>query len=715
MDARCEQVMLQTIIAMVKEERRATVVFIVPSIDRIKYFLAKWKIRGSLFSAPGMLGVRMKLLSVWIVESEEGCETIPDSVYDRLMVCDAHRVQFDVNARLGFKTKNIIVAGVFITDHKHWFYRFARNKNVTRNQITYEKIVERFPDQLNRVPERTDPAFARDMMLKEDRIGAMKPFRIFARHRLKVATDKGVDYLNKEQCAEIAQWYGADWSSLQDIAPVVSFYASYLQKRYLAIKRMANARGKRRFLLLKYRRGGFSTLEQGLNYAVAAQRPGAQVSTIAHTDKSTERIFRIAKNFYDNDPKAPREVGDSKRHLSFDNGSNFFLGTAGGKSPFRGDTLQRVHGSEVAWWCEGPHQDTEVSKLVAGILGAASNGEIVFETTPNGREWFYHTYKEAKSGKGNWYPIFFRWFDDPANVARAGTYNATEIKDTLKADELELIKQFGLSIPQIAFRRRMQEDYKYLFPQEFPEDDESCFLTSGHCYFNTEVILQKLRGLVPPRRLEIPGGFQTIWEDPKPGRAYVAGTDTSEGIPGADPNGTVILDRETGAPVADLHGYFSPRLLGQHTVRLCRYYNDALLGVERQNHGHAVIQKVEDEGYDRPHFLGGSLFYARREEAKDVRDDLRTSKAGWSTDGQTRPTMLSELSDALLMGHLPARDPNFLGECLSFRLQSNGKFEADAGCHDDYVIKYAIAWQMRKYQRSSVGVEFVDTARDSSI
>jgi hypothetical protein len=126
---------------------------------------------------------------------------------------------------------------------------------------------------------------------------------------------------------------------------------------------------------------------------------------------------------------------------------------------------------------------------------------------------------------------------------------------------------------------------------------------------------------------------------------------------------------------------------------MCKDYNNAMVGIERENHGHAVLQRVVELKYRKPHFRGGPLFYYDRKQ------DVNKSRPGWSTNGLTRPVMLEDLAEAIEQGDMGICDSDFVGECLSFRLQSNGKFEADAGAHDDTVIKWAIAWQMRKHKR----------------
>jgi hypothetical protein len=488
-----------------------------------------------------------------------------------------------------------------------------------------------------------------------------------------------------------------------------------MQRRYLARKRLTRALGKpARFLLLKYRRGGFTTLEQALSYYECATAPGVECATLAHTLSDTQRIFEITQRLHENDPRAPRRLDDSKSKIVLENGSSIFTGTAGGHGFARGATLRRVHGSEVAQWCSGPNQTRDVDDLVAGLVGAASNGEVVLESTPNGVEWFCQTYRDAKRGLNDWTPIFLPWFADRANVALDGTYDALEVQETLTPEEVELVAKHSLTIEQVAWRRAQARSFGRLFKQEFPEDDESCFLTSGICYFSVDVCLLLSKRAPPPIfERQAKGYVERRWEQPVKDVEYVAGCDTSEGIPGCDPNGIGIMRRDTGAQVLSIHGFLSPKALADECARVCTEYNGALLGVERQNHGHAVLQRLREIGFDRPHFRGGSLYYFHRVEHRPgVHESNDSDRPGWDTNSQTRDMMLAELAQAIeesvQVGRVQwPRDVDFLSECMSFRLQSSGKFEADSGAHDDTVIKWAIAWQMRKHRRTSPSVSLV--------
>ncbi len=229
-----------------------------------------------------------------------------------------------------------------------------------------------------------------------------------------------------------------------------------------------------------------------------------------------------------------------------------------------------------------------------------------------------------------------------------------------------------------------------------PEDDVSCFISSGVCYFDVEILLKLLEGMdeTTTYQKHYPGGVEVHWEEPQKDVRYVAGVDTSEGLPGGDNSGIGVLRGDTGAQVASIHGLFNPKELAEHVVRLCGLYNDALVGIERENHGHAVLQEVVRLGYRRPHFRGGPLFYFKRNKA-----DIRESRPGWTTNGETRPIMLSDLADAIENGYIKIHDRMFVSECTSFRRQAGGKFQADSSAHDDSVMKWAIAWQMRQARR----------------
>ena len=53
-------------------------------------------------------------------------------------------------------------------------------------------------------------------------------------------------------------------------------------------------------------------------------------------------------------------------------------------------------------------------------------------------------------------------------------------------EEHELMTKHGLNAGQIAFRREMRSQFRNRFLEEYAENAETCFLTSGNCMFDCE-------------------------------------------------------------------------------------------------------------------------------------------------------------------------------------------------------------------------------------
>lgn len=662
-------------------------------VGRVRELLSTWlRRRPVAFRARsegrGTLSVPTSGGRLWIIDRGADPHRLTIRSLRALYVLGAHEAERSPLVRLPCAEPPTIIVSGQRPPGGHWSGVFGSRAGTRVLELTPEAVAAAFPDQAAVVLGRPQ---------------VREVFLVVARRRLRIRTDKPAELLSAAQRREAEEQLGAGWQSSGDDMPLVSLEVSALQLRYLAMKRLWRRRGRRRFLLLKPRRGGFTTLECANSYALAVSRPNVRGVTLSHTREQTERAFETITTFHQHDPEAPMAVGKpSASHLQLENGAHLFVGTAGGRSFGRGDTLQRVHGTEVSSWLEGSRKVQKVARLMAGLTQACRQGEVVLETTANGHEWFCETYREAKRGLNDWVNIFLRWWDDPFNVATAGSFSEQELLDTLTDEERALVTRWRLTLAQIAFRREKQRELRVLFPQEYPEDDEECFLSSGVCYFDTIRVRALLRALEGYERKHLPGGYEVEWEAPRTGRRYVAGVDTSEGLPGCDPNGVGVLDLDTGAQVAAVHGLFNPRVLAEHAVRLAKRYNHALLGIERQNHGHAVLMKVADLGYGRPHNRGGRLF------CHVAADDPEKSRPGWNTSAETRPVLIQELAGAIEDGHMKVRDADLLSECLTFRLQSDGKFEADPGAHDDGVIKWAIAWQMRKHFKSAPEFATID-------
>ncbi len=155
----------------------------------------------------------------------------------------------------------------------------------------------------------------------------LEDFAFYAKHSIKIRTKQG------------------------DIVPLV---LNRVQKRLVArIIIQLETTGRVRFVILKGRQQGASTVISAFNYWWISQRQGQKGIVIAHVKDSTQTLFDMYKRAHDNMPEMlkPSTRYSSRRELAFDKlDSGLIVATAGGDSIARGETLQCMHLSEVAFW-----------------------------------------------------------------------------------------------------------------------------------------------------------------------------------------------------------------------------------------------------------------------------------------------------------------------------------------------------------------------------
>lgn len=234
-----------------------------------------------------------------------------------------------------------------------------------------------------------------------------------------------------------------------------------------------------RDLVLKYRQGGVSTgfVAENLVKAITQR---ARIGVMAHDNETTQKLRRMAQVLWENLPPhlQPERGLDNARTTSYRaTGSEITIATAGSANIGVGGTYPGgFHGSEVSRWKDAP-------RIMSGIMqGVPLHAPIALESAANGAQgWYYERCMEALRNPdgGIWTLHFYPWWwgDDyriPLEPGEALDYTG---------DEQLLVRQHGLTPEQIKFRRYKQLELGDLFWQEYPEDPESCFLTSGRGVF----------------------------------------------------------------------------------------------------------------------------------------------------------------------------------------------------------------------------------------
>jgi hypothetical protein len=290
---------------------------------------------------------------------------------------------------------------------------------------------------------------------------------------------------------------------------------------------------------------------------------------------------------------------------------------------------------------------------------------MVLESTPCGAYGaFYKEWCESDLVKH-----FLPWWMEPAYV---GEHVAIS---EMTGAELDLHLREGLSGEQIGFRRGLERSYGVLRSQEFAEDAETCFRATGQCFFDVEAIEQRLADTSEPIEKRRSGALQ-IWLSPKAGREYVVGVDSAGGGEDGDFAAVQVIDRETGLQCAELQERLRPAQLAHAAAELAREYNHALVAVERNNHGAAVLAYIDtNERYER--------VYRDRGEA------------GWLTTATSKPEMVARIGSMLERTPQRFMSRRLLAECRTFVAEERGKTGAARGSHDDLVMAMAVALAVR--------------------
>jgi hypothetical protein len=172
-------------------------------------------------------------------------------------------------------------------------------------------------------------------------------------------------------------------------------------------------------------------------------------------------------------------------------------------------------------------------------------------------------------------------------------------------------------------------------------------------------------------------GWLRVFELPTQGKQYVVSADTSEGLAKGDEAFCVVRDKWTRNVVACSNGHYAPDDWAVKLFYIAKYFNDADLAPENNNHGFSVNSDLRQ--------MDVRLYYTKDKDGKS------TTRAGFSTDTRTRPLMLDQLEEEIRKNVFEVRDEVLLAQAKTFVYnEKNGKPEADGSCLDDGVIALAI-------------------------
>ena len=434
----------------------------------------------------------------------------------------------------------------------------------------------------------------------------------------------------------------------------------------LELNRAQRAYGERctnRNIVLKARQLGITTYIASRFFLNTIMCPGTVTVQVAHDQSSAEAIFRIVRRFLENLPEHWRSGVLQTSHANVRQivfpkiDCEYRVETAADPNAGRGLTIRNLHCSEVARW------PGDAAETLASLRAAVPpEGEVVLESTPNGAGGCFFEEWQSAGEKGYTQHFFPWWWEE--------SYRRAPGANDLGDEERALVTKHGLTAEQIAFRRELRANFGKLAKQEFAENAAECFLASGECVFEVEQIerrMTQLRGSIATRE----NGRIEIYYPPVRGRSYVIGVDPAGGGADGDYAAAQVVDCASGVQCAELRGHYPPVELARRVEELANEYNHALVAVERNNHGAAVIVALEQTGECDLYAQGG--------------------QAGWLTTSASRPRLIERFAAALRTEADRFESRRLLEECKAFLRRSDGSAAAANGAHDDLVMAMGIA------------------------
>lgn len=453
-------------------------------------------------------------------------------------------------------------------------------------------------------------------------------------------------------------------------------------------------------LILKCRQIGITTFFLIFNLDQALFNRGKNCALIAQGEEEMGEMFEKINVAWENFDKriSPIKVvqkTSTKYKFAHDSSIRVTLSTRGG-------TVNNLHISEIAKIGKKfPKREKEIQ---TGALQSVpkTNSIIVFESTAEGADgYFYDLVQDAIDGKNSYKFYFFPWWEEEDYQLEApADFEFTEEEQQLRQIVFQKF-QYWITKNQMTWYRWKKEDLKENISQEFPSYIEEAFLSTGNPFYDLNIVRQYsfvnpykdsvIKGLdwYLPNEEYDKGRFQTYEDYMKDyisnRNDLIVGGDVAEGLETGDFSVIRVRNRN-GDLIASYRGHIKPDELTKVIDRLYEMgMRNAVIGVERNNHGHAFFAASKNKVWEY-------MLFVERSVDKISKKPLQ--KMGWLTTGISRPLMLDEHEEAIRKGWLDM-DKILQSEILTF-FNINGKPQAANKKHDDVIMADAICLQMKK-------------------
>jgi hypothetical protein len=425
--------------------------------------------------------------------------------------------------------------------------------------------------------------------------------------------------------------------------------------------RPVDSRPSNDLLILKPRQIGSTTIISAyLFWKWYTATDPITIAILSHKQRSAVHILDIWRRFWNRLPnkmRRPLEI-DNRNHIKLaDSGAEVIAAGATDRGGIRSFSAHCIHLSEFAF-------SPDAEELLATSVGAlAPGGKLIAESTANHYgDQLHQEVLKTQRGEGSWCFLFFPWYEHEAYRIDA----PEEVDWTPEEDRLR--HRHDLDDAQLWWRRsqigRVGVDK---FNREYPATIDDAYANRSGAWLDATDIQH-----VAPYRAEFTG--YTYLADYHPDHRYAIGVDVGSGV-GQDWTVAIVMDRFTFQPCAMWrHNRCSLRQAADAVLEMAQRYN-ALVLIESNNHGHALIAHMRRSGWTR--------FW------------LDAAGRDWITTTKSKALMWASLKTAIQDGSIYMIDDVTLGEMRQLIVDDQGRVTVPSSSlgHCDGAVAFALAYQ----------------------
>jgi hypothetical protein len=488
--------------------------------------------------------------------------------------------------------------------------------------------------------------------------------------------------------------------------------------------------GIHKFVILKFRQAGMTTIGLALDLYWLNKFPGLPGTFVADSDSNREHFRAIIDEYIKSVAGGHWHIGmkhHNRNHLILDNRSRLTYQVASSRNDRlgQGKGMSFGHFTECGSW----DNDEGLMSLNASLAETNPSRLYLYESTARGYNLWYEMCMEAKNSVVQKF-IFLGWWmheryrvPKDSNVFRVYWDGKLDNEERVWVRHVKQLYDHDVTPEQIAWWRfTLAEKFSgdtITMMQEFPPEENSAFQLSGAKFFDAVKVneaAQALKGdtfqsfkfaigerwdasrIVPaiPRYGEL-----KMWEPPKEGAFYIVTGDPAYGSSEWKDNFCCQVFKCYADGLDQVAEYASAQCSTQAFAWLVAYlagfYRNSMLKIEINGPGQFVLNELQNlrrnaggqRTADGKSFIGSVQYFMYR------RLDGTNSHGNWmwKSTHELKVAMLTGFKDYFESGRIRLRSQQLCEEMVTVVRDDTGDLRAGGKGKDDRVIAAAMAYE----------------------